>query len=204
MTLAQKYRKSKSSSWCLRLKTIHPDGDAYDGVVTDIKRHFVVMQIMDDFEFSSVEVFPKKFIKGYRDGRFEMTCNEILRQNGQLDRIHRPQWIASCDSIPQIFDELKHRDVWPGVETIFDDGNDSAFYIGPIVATDKTEFLLYCYSAAGEWERVYTLPYDEVFRISIDDRYCNYFNAYMRSKSDTLRTLETFKSVFEAGDDDER
>ncbi len=44
MSLAAKYRKSKEKRWCLRFKTVHPDSDDFDGVVTHVKQGFVVLR----------------------------------------------------------------------------------------------------------------------------------------------------------------
>ena len=182
MNLAQKYRKSKEERWCLRLKTVHPDGDTYDGVVTDIKRGLIVLREERDFEFDGLVVLPKKVIKGYRDGRFETCCNAILRNNGQIKRVRSPRWLAACDTVPQIIAALKRQDIWPGIELIVGDGNDAAFYLGPIVRVRKDGFSLRGYDADGTWEGVCDIKYDEVFRIEIDSKYCKYFNAYMQSK----------------------
>ena len=38
-----------------------------------------------------------------------------------------------------------------------------------------------CYDAASKWEGGYEINYDDVFRIEIDSKYCNYFNDYMKS-----------------------
>ncbi|MCP4711456.1 MAG: hypothetical protein GY869_22780, partial [Planctomycetes bacterium] len=105
MNIAQKYRKSRRESWCLRFKTVHPDGDNYDGVITDIKRSFVVLREQRDFEFDGLNLLFKKFIKGYRDGRFEICLNEIIRDNGQINpfiRLGAPEdFIDDVDGLAQ-------------------------------------------------------------------------------------------------------
>lgn len=50
-SLAGKYKKSLAENWTLRFKTIHPDDDNYDGVVTHIKPDFIVIREKQDFEF---------------------------------------------------------------------------------------------------------------------------------------------------------
>ena len=183
MSIARKYRKSKEERWCLRFTTIHPDGDAYQGVVTDIKQSFIVLSDEQDFEFTGSLIFPKKVIKGYRDGEFEKCCNAILRNNGQIKYARLPRWLATCDSIPQIIEKFQSKDIWPGIEVLFNDNTDSAFYIGPIDRLVDNGFFLKSYGADGKWEKEYKIQYSEIFRIEIGSKYCKYFNAYMRSKS---------------------
>lgn len=185
MTLAQKYRKSKDERWCLRLKTVHPDGGSYAGVVTDIKRNFIVLHKECDFEFDGLVVLPKRVISGFRDGRFEKCQNEILRQNKAIRRVRSPRWLDSCATLPQVVGRLRRQHVWPGVEILFNNGTDSAFYLGPIIRLTDDTFFLRCYDATGEWEKEYEIEYSEVFRIEFDSKYCNYFNAYMTSRSGT-------------------
>jgi hypothetical protein len=55
-------------------------------------------------------------------------------------------------------------------------------FIGPITEVGSEQFSLRCYDAAGRWEKVYELRYDEIFRIEFDSQYCNHFNEYMKAK----------------------
>ena len=183
MSLAQKYNKSLTEQWLMRFKTKHPNGDNYDGVVTRIKPAFIVLREERDLELDGVIILPKRVIKGVRDGRYERCYNQILRQNGEMRKLRSPRWLNSCETIAQVCASLMKRDIWPGVGTIFDDGAESAFYLGPITRVDEDRFFLRCYDAAGKWEKVYKLDYDEVFKIEFDSRYCNHFNAYMKSES---------------------
>ena len=181
MGLRAKLQKSINEQWCMRFKTQHPDGDKFDGVVTQIEHDFIVLREIADFEFDGAIVFPKKGITGYRDGKYDTCCNHILRQNGAIDQLSAPSWLKNCSTIPDVLSEIARRDIWPGVEALLDNGTDSALYIGPILEVGATSFKLESYDAAGGWENVYELEYDDVFKIELDSRYCNHFNAYMRT-----------------------
>jgi hypothetical protein len=183
MSLKRKYRKSFDKKWCLRFKTRHPDGDKYDGVVTQIESEFIVLREEEDFDFDGIIILPKRFIKGYRDGKYDQCCNEILRENNALRKCHSPRWLKGCGTLPDVITELKRRDVWPGIETMFDDNSETAFYIGPITRTANECFYLRCYDAAGKWEKEYELEYDKIFRVEFDSKYCNRFNAHMRRRN---------------------
>jgi len=185
MNYAGKYRKSLGAQWCLRFRTHHPDGDNYDGVVTLVKKDFIVLREERDFDFDGVIVLPKRSIRGYRDGKYEQCCNKILRQNGAIRKCRSPHWLQACQTLPQVISALKKRDIWPGVETLFSENTESAFYLGPITASADDYFYLKCYDAVGKWEKEYKLRYDEVFRVEFDSKYCNQFNAYMRGQNGT-------------------
>jgi hypothetical protein len=74
------------------------------------------------------------------------------------------------------------RDIWPGVEIVFNEGRDSAFYLGRLIWLDDEHFSIRGYDAAGKWEKNYQLPYDEIFKIEFDSSYCRHFNIHMKSK----------------------
>jgi hypothetical protein len=185
MSIAGKYRKSLDEKWCLRFKTRHPDGDSYDGVVTQIKRDFIVLREAIDFDFDGIIILPKKFIKGYRDGRYEQCYNEILRENGILRKTYSPKWLIACETLPEVMEELRKRDIWPGVEIIFNGDSETAFYLGPVTSATDDYFYLKSYDAAGKWEKEYKLAYDEIFMIELDSSYCNRFNTHMRKRKDS-------------------
>jgi hypothetical protein len=77
--------------------------------------------------------------------------------------------------------ELKHRNIWPGVETLTNNGKGSAFFLGPLVDLGNSHFSLFCYDAAGKWEKVYSIKYSKIFRIVFDSSYCNQFNKYLKA-----------------------
>lgn len=197
MTLAQKYQQSKDRCASLRLKTSHPDGDSYDGVVVGNMRRFIVLRAEYGFEFDGLLVFPKKVIKGYRDGKFERCCTQILRNNGQMNRLEPPSWLTQSTSIFHVLRELMHRDIWPAIEVVINDGKESVFYLGPIVYVNEDEVILHGYSADGEWEKSYEISHDEIFRIEFDSKYCNHFNEFIKTKKDTLEIVQTLKHFFE-------
>lgn len=184
MNLEKKINKSLEKKWGVRFKPTHPDKDNYDGVVICNKDDFIVLRQEEDFEFDGVVIIPKKFIKNIRDGKYEKCCNEILRQNGQLEKITVPDWIFECENLNQVLSSLKNLDIWAAVETV--SSKNSAFYIGPITKVGRKKFNLYCYNAAGKWESEYTLPINEIFKIEFDNKYCNHFNDYMQSKAEEV------------------
>lgn len=194
MSLAKSYQKSLEQQWCLRLRTKHPDGDNYDGVITHVKKSFVVLREERELEFDGLIILKKEFIKSCRDGKFEKCINEILQSNGAMKKCRSPKWINNCGTPFDVMTAIQRRGIWPGIETLFNDGKDSAFYLGPITQVNKNSFSIYCYDAAGKWEQEYELEYAEIFRIEIDSIYCNHFNRYMRSVESTNQILQQLKN----------
>ena len=180
MSRLEKYNKSLSKEWSIRIRTKHPDGDNYDGVITHVKSSFIVLREEKEFEFDGVIILPKRSIKSIRDGKFDKCCNEILRQNGQIKRLHPTRWLDSCETIADVIETLMKRDIWPGVETLSPNGKDYPFYIGPVIQTGPKAFSILGYDAAGRWEAEHELNYDEIFRIEFDSSYCKHFNKYMK------------------------
>jgi len=181
MNLTSRYRKSLEQKWALRFKTIHPDGDDCDGVVTHIKSDFIVIKEVGDFEFDGVVILPKQVVKGYRDNKYDNCRNEILRQNGQIGKLKTPKWLDNRGSIVDVLSAIQKRDIWPAVEMLHNEGKTSALYIGPIEGVYEDSFYLKCYDAAGKWEKSYYLTIANIFRIEFDSKYCRHFNRYMRT-----------------------
>lgn len=51
-----------------------------------------------------------------------------------------------------------------------------------VVLREERDVHLRRYDAAGTWENIDRLKYDEVGRILLDDRYCRHCNAWMRAQ----------------------
>lgn len=166
----------------MRWKTRHPDGDTYDGVVVSLQRSFIIVQEELSFQFDGFQLLPKRSLKGYRDGLFEQTDNKVLKFHKETRAAGCPDWLKNCKSLSQVFDALRRRGIWPGIETLVADEDDFEFFLGQITESTATEVRVLCYKATGEWEREFTIPYDQIFRVEILSTYCERFNEYMRSK----------------------
>lgn len=181
--LKAKLEKSLTEKWRFRLKTNHPDGDSYDGLVTHIKPKFIVLREDVDFRFDSIVILPKKRITGYRDGKYERCANELMRENGEMDKSVTPEWLDAVDTLPELLAELGRRDIWPIVKAVYQRGARTAFYLGPIIRVGKKRFRLHCYDAAGKWEGEYSISFQEIFAVEFDSHYAKAFNDYMRART---------------------
>jgi len=141
-------------------------------------KNLIILHEEENFELKGIVVLPRHNIKSLRDNKYDKCGNSILRHNGQINFLSRSRWIRQLKSIRQTIEELHKRRIWPGIETVT--GNDSAYFLGPIVDTTQRSFNLHCYDAAGQWEDIYKITYKEVFAIEFWNAYTRHFNEYMR------------------------
>lgn len=175
-----KLKKSVEQQWVIRVRMKVPDDDCYDGIVLDLQKKYFVLQEEIAFEFDGIVVFAKKFVKGIRDNKFDACCNRVVRDNNQIDRVKLPAWLSKCNTISDILQSLYRKGVWPGIEVIYDEGKETAYFLGPITEVNDAGVHIKGYDAAGKWEKEYFIEYVEISRIEINTKYVKNFNKYMR------------------------
>jgi len=175
----KKIAKSLTAKYCIRFATNHPDGDEYDGIVIHKTNTLVFISVVDDFEVDGMLVLPRKRIAKVRDSEYEECENRIIRGNSEIRKVKTPKWLNNIKTMKDYIKYLLKRKIWPIVEMIDSDNNNS-LYIGPLISAGNTSFTINCYDATGEWEQEYTLPYSEIFKVEIDSKYANHFNSYMK------------------------
>src|SRR5436190_84165 len=106
----EKYQKSQTGQRSMRFCTTHPDHDKFDGVV----------------------ILPKRWIKSIRDEDHDEIANQILRFSGMINNLRVLEWLDSCETIYQLLNALKEREIWPAIEILFGKERKSALYIGPL------------------------------------------------------------------------
>jgi hypothetical protein len=174
----QQLNKSKARNRIIRVRTKHPDESSFDGIVLQNDKSFVALRTFDDFEANGIVVVPKKWLKNIRDGEFEDGTNEVIRFAGTITSRDMPAWPKMFANLTEILSYLKERDIWPAIEIVYDGG--SPLYVGPITEVTKKRVRLYCYDAAGKWEKEYDIDVTEIFKIEIESRYTRHFSAYMK------------------------
>ncbi len=179
--LVGKFLKSKKQKLSLRFGTHHPCAETLDGYVVDIQKSHIVLCTQDDFRLDGITILPIKRIIKCRDGKFEACINKILRMNGVQKKAKVPKWLARCETIQEVLRALMKRDIWPGVEILFNKGKRSAYYLGPITDVGADQFSIRCYDAAGRWEKTYQLGIIEIFKLNFGDHYSKVFNKFMRA-----------------------
>ena len=192
--LERKFLKSLNEQCVLRFSTIHPEGDHYDGIVIAIKPDFIVVCVEQDWEFDGIQFFPKRSIRGIRDGKFEACANQIVRGNNALSQVVLPEWLTECHCLADVLQAMQQQEFWPAVETLADNEQDYIFYLGPITKLGKKSFYIHAYGADGQWEREHEIEHSDVFRIEFRSRYCDHFNNYMKSQPVTHSSKSKTKS----------
>ena len=183
MNLSKKYAASLAGQKPMRFKTLHSDGDYFDGIVQKNNRRFIVLATYNNFEFNGHIILPKRHIKGYRDSEWEICENDIIRQNGQINKASIPKWLQECSSLKDIITQICKRKIWPTIETISTDKSNTSFYIGKILECTDSDFTLYHYDATGQWIDAFKIKYTEIFKIELGDRYSKHFNKYMKNST---------------------
>ena len=173
-------RKSLQEKSCIRLELQKPSEDSYLGIVLAVQRKHIVIQSVSSLEFDGYLILPKQFVQNFRQSEFESCQDAILKANGQIKNLAEDHWLTECSRLSQVILKLSERDVWPGIEAIFNKGRDTAYYQGPIVETHQKHFEIACYDAAGKWEQTYELAYSDIMSIEIESHYCQHFNRYMK------------------------
>jgi len=171
---------SKRTKGILHLRTKNPDGTTFNGVILDNKKTLVIIQEFVGFEADGIIVIPKRWIRGIRNGKHEQCATKIIHSAKNLGAADDSGWYIDLTKMEEIITYLKTADIWPAVEVLYK--NDPSLYMGFITDVSKSSFRIYCYDAAGEWEKEYELEYSEVFKIEINSRYVRHFNEYMRTK----------------------
>ena len=184
MKLADVYKKSLKKKWLVRLKTKHSDGrGVYDGVVLKETKDFVVLCANYDFEWNGIVILAKKFISGFRDGKFEKTFNAVLNHNGQISKVSLPKWIVKCETFEDVFKNCLKRKVWPCVEILFKERKlKSDFFVGRVINGNENQVFFQGYGATGKWEKECVIEFKEVFMVGFNDSHSSHFNAFMRAK----------------------
>ncbi|MGB7208381.1 MAG: hypothetical protein WBD27_06965 [Pyrinomonadaceae bacterium] len=165
----------------IKIRTKHPDGTDFGGIVLENKRSFVIIQQITSFEPDGIVIIPKTWIKGIRNGKFEKCANEIIRSILTNEGLVASGWHTELNTLEAIMAHLKANNVWPAVEVLYN--GDASFYIGPVIDILPNSFKIHSYDASGKWEKKYELEYKEVFKVEINSSYVKNFNEYMQSKS---------------------
>jgi hypothetical protein len=172
-----------ASRRAVHIRTKHPDGSTFLGIILEDKESFIIIQNITSFEYDGTVVIPKKWVNEILDGKVEQVATEILSRFAAPADTPPAAPHFGRDSLKDIVKHLQMEGIWPAVESI--QGDDSSLYIGPIIRTGSDSFEVHCYNAAGEWESKYIVGYDELFKIEIDSKYVRYFNEYMKAKRAT-------------------
>jgi hypothetical protein len=129
------YEFSKRNTWIIMLRTRHPDGSRFDGIVVDNKKSFVIIQEITNFEEDGYVVIPKKWIKSVRNGEHERCANKVFRFIKPDVNITSLAPAIEFVNLASVVSYLRDNDVWPAVEVIYK--GEASLYLGPITEVSQ-------------------------------------------------------------------
>jgi hypothetical protein len=169
---------SKRDRSIVRIEPAH--GASVDGIVLLNGKTLVALHVVEDFEDDGAAVIPKAAVESVRRGPYERCATAICRTTLRRGDAKRFQWLTTVRTLSDVVRYLHAHDIWPAVKVVYEDR--TLAYLGKVTKQSATSFSMWCYDAAGSWEREYELEYGEVVKIEIDSRYLRHFNRYMKRK----------------------
>lgn len=152
--------------------------EEYDGIVVHRGDDVIILQEETDLEFDGYQIFLINEVSEVRFNGFDAVNNEILQNNGELEKLKALNWFGCVDSYAEVLKVCCSSKIWPAIE--IDVGDDAAFYIGIIKEAGESTFTLHPYDAMGVWEDESVFDYSDVVRMEFDSRYINHFNNFMK------------------------
>jgi len=183
MKLLKKLNKSLKKKLSIRINLFHPKNDYKDCIVLKVEQKYIIVADFKDFLFYGISIIPKSNIKSIRDNKYEKCENKIIRNNKEIKKAKLPKYLKNFSNITKTMKILKKLAIWPSIESINPNkNNSSAYFIGPITKIKKNSLKIYCYDAKGKWENIYKIKYSNISNITVTGKYEKSFNTYMKNK----------------------
>jgi hypothetical protein len=179
-TIDRHLNASKRERSIVRIEPFHAGSNRIDGIVLVNRESFVALQVIEDFEDDGAAVIPKGTVESVRRGPFERCATAVYQKTPTRREAKRFKWLTTLRTLPDVVRYLQAHDLWPAVKIA--DEDETIVYVGKVTKLSDASFAMWCYDAAGEWEREYEVEYDEVIKVEIDSRYLRHFNRYMKRK----------------------
>jgi len=179
MNAIRSLKKSLSEQSLIGLRLFYDEEHLCVGIVTHLTSEIVAIQLFDDFEISSVSVIALPRIAEARDNARIRCWSKILAHNGQLKKLKPRRWLDKCQSMADVFAQLKQRNIWPDISLVVD--KDEWFFTGPLTHTEEEGFLIRNYTASGKWEKEQGYRMEDVAVVEFDHKYGRHFRNYMES-----------------------
>ncbi len=181
-----KLKKSLREKIAVKFLLSQTEEDYCFGVVVRVAPEFVALRAIDDFECNGIVVYRISEVAEFiNDGQIRC-ANRILKANGQLEKLRPPGWLDKCDTMEDVFQQLKKRCILPSIEV--KEGNDDWFFIGKITHVEPEGIIVHHYDAHGVWYDPVPVALQYVTRMEFDSRYLKHFGNYMKSKTTSPET----------------
>lgn len=150
------------------------------GYIVDFSNNFVVIQETDDFKLMGFNVLPLKDFKTIRYNNNDRYYDKIMSLENQKNdigiktKIELTEWKTIFNSLRKAKKNIIIECENPEIDS---------FIIGPIKRiTDKNVYIQY-FNALGYLDEKYTkIEYENISKITFDDRYIEIFSKYLRER----------------------
>jgi len=175
----QQYLDSKS-----HVKIVRAIGDNNEkntrGYILNFSSDFLLLQETDNFQLMGYVIMPISKIKKIKCGKNEKYYTKIMKWEGEAEKtginykIDLNDWQSMLNSVKNTNLNVIVECEAPDIDT---------FTIGPILKiTRKKVYILYFDAAGYIDEDPVKINFDDITKLTFDDRYINIFSKYLRKK----------------------
>ncbi|WP_431109709.1 hypothetical protein [Winogradskyella poriferorum] len=151
------------------------------GYILDYSSNFILLQETDEFLINGYRIIPINLIKDIRFNNNDKYLFKIHKEEGLTERIELPNYKINLSNWIEIFKSLKKN-----VNCIISECEafeQDYFCIGEIKRVNKKSVSIQYFDAKGLLDEVYTKHYfEEITRVTFEDRYSQTFSKYTRKR----------------------
>jgi hypothetical protein len=151
-----------------------------NGYILDYSKDFVLLQETDDFKVLGYYILPANQIKKIRHNKYDKYYHKIMVWEGEADKAGISYKI-DLDNWKSIFKSIKNLSLNVIVEC--EAPKIDSFNIGPIIKAAKKLVYIQDFDPTGLLdEKPTSIDYDDITKVTFDDRYINIFSKYLRKR----------------------
>jgi hypothetical protein len=160
-----------------------PGSFSLPGFILGLSSKLVLIHQVPELREDGYAVFWLCDVSSFRSNRFDRKFDQILRDEGVLERIGIPYDLPLVNIQALLRGlQLRNRNIIIDCENC-PHADESGYHMGRIVALDDEHFTLEEFDATGEWYDVpFEIPYSSVTRVEFDTHYVNTFSKYVNPK----------------------
>lgn len=181
MNILPKLKKSLRDKIAIQFAVPQKDDPDFVGVVVRLTSEFVALREINNFETVGIQIFRLDAIGEFLENGNRRCANQVLKANGQLEKLRPPKWLDKCETMHDVFLQLQKRDIWPSIEV--KDGEDEWYLLGTITHVEEAGINIRHYDAHGKWEKPTPVSLQYITSIQFDGPYEKHFGNYMKMKS---------------------
>jgi len=156
---------------------IEDDEEVYHGYIVGLTRNFICLWLVVDWHHDGFLVMPVKYRTGVRHGKYEKTYHRILKSEGCLTDVIKPNWLK-IGSYKSAFKSLEANCNNVTIESRLPSVDE--FVVGEIKNITDKEVHLKGFDATAKWQDgVYKIPLKDITTLKFGDEYSSVFRKYV-------------------------